>query len=215
MSFYTHIIWDWNGTLLDDIGASLQSVNEMLERREMAPIGFDRYRECIGVPIRCFYEQVFDLSVENYENLLDEYNAGYLAALADCTLSEGAADALKAFDEMGITQLIVSSCEMNQLRENVEKYGVSDFFDAVLGADNFLAASKIERAEKYLNENKVTERGRVLVVGDLCHDADLADRIGADCVLLTIGHEDRKRLESTGHKIFSGIPQLLSYVENK
>ena len=58
---YTHIIWDWNGTLLNDISSSLQSVNDMLAMRGKDPIDIDFYRECIGVPIVKFYERVFDL----------------------------------------------------------------------------------------------------------------------------------------------------------
>lgn len=48
---YTHIIWDWNGTLLNDISSSLQSVNDMLAMRGKDPIDIDFYRGCIGVPI--------------------------------------------------------------------------------------------------------------------------------------------------------------------
>ena len=71
---YDLIIWDWNGTLLDDVSASLRSVNDMLDRREMPRIDLVRYRECIGVPIRCFYEQVF-----NMEHLDPEQKATYLS----------------------------------------------------------------------------------------------------------------------------------------
>ena len=69
---YKYIVWDWNGTLLDDISASLASVNDMLIKRNMDIIDIVRYKECIGVPIICFYEQVFDLEKEEYEDLLRE-----------------------------------------------------------------------------------------------------------------------------------------------
>lgn len=75
---YTHIIWDWNGTLLDDIGASLASVNDMLAMRGKPPIDADYYRECIGVPIIKFYEKVFELEKEDYSLIIKQYNEGYV-----------------------------------------------------------------------------------------------------------------------------------------
>ncbi len=207
---YTHIIWDWNGTLLDDIGASLASVNDMLAARGEPPMDINRYKECIGTPIIRFYEQVFDLEKEDYPSILAEYNAGYMRHLADCGLTEGAEQAIADFAAAGIHQAIVSSSNNAQLCENARKYGVYDCFEAVLGAADFKADSKIERACAYLAQSDGEKR--VLVVGDLEHDAEMAAQIGADCVLLTSGHEHPERLERSGAVIFDKICQLISFV---
>lgn len=209
---YTHIIWDWNGTLLDDIGASLASVNDMLARRGEPPMDINRYKECIGTPIIRFYEQVFDLSKEDYSAILAEYNAGYMLHLAECSLTEGAVEAIEKFAAAGIHQAIVSSSNNVQLCENAKKYGVYDKFEAVLGAADFKADSKIERARDYLARS--AEKGSVLVVGDLEHDAEMAAEIGADCVLLTSGHEHPDRLKRAGVAVFDKIEELIFFVEN-
>lgn len=209
---YTHIIWDWNGTLLDDIGASLASVNDMLARRGEPLMDINRYKECIGTPIIRFYEQVFDLSKEDYAAILAEYNAGYMYHLKDCSLTEGAAKAIEKFAAAGVHQAIVSSSNNAQLCENAKKYGVYDKFEAVLGAADFKADSKIERARSYLAQSP--EKGAVLVVGDLQHDAEMAAEIGADCVLLTSGHEHPDRLRSSGATVFDKIEELILFVEN-
>lgn len=210
---YTHIIWDWNGTLLDDIGASLASVNDMLAARGEQPMDINRYKECIGTPIIRFYEQVFDLEKEDYPSILAEYNAGYMKHLADCSLTDGAVEAIEAFAAAGIHQAIVSSSNNAQLCDNARKYGVYDRFEAVLGAADFKADSKIERARAYLAESGA-EKGRVLVIGDLEHDAEMANEIGADCVLLTSGHEHPERLEKSGAVIFDKIQELILFVQN-
>lgn len=210
---YTHIIWDWNGTLLDDIGASLASVNDMLEARGEAPMDINRYKECIGTPIIRFYEQVFDLEKEDYPSILAEYNAGYMRHLSDCGLTDGAEKAIEIFAAAGIRQAIVSSSNNAQLSENARKYGVYDRFEAVLGAADFNADSKIERARRYLEESGA-QNGRVLVVGDLEHDAEMASEIGADCVLLTSGHEHPERLKNSGAVIFDKIEELILFVQN-
>ena len=206
---YDCIVWDWNGTLLDDVSASLSSVNDMLRARNMDELDIVRYRECIGVPIIKFYEKVFDLDSEDYNSILREYNRGYLFHLKDCGLSKGSEEALEFFRGEGCLQIIVSSSNNAQLVENVEKYGVSEFFDAILGSENYLAESKIERAKKYLKQKNIA---KPLVIGDLEHDCTLADEIGADCVLLTTGHEKPERLLASGARIVDSLTEMLDKI---
>ena len=71
---YKYIIWDWNGTLLNDIGASLASVNDMLAARGREPIDIVYYKECISVPIIGFYEKVFDMEKEDLEQFYPEFD---------------------------------------------------------------------------------------------------------------------------------------------
>ena len=94
---YKYVIWDWNGTLLDDVGAALASVNDMLALRGKEPIDLVRYRECIGVPIIKFYEQVFDMANDDYQLIIKQFNEGYARHELDCGLSEGAETALNFF----------------------------------------------------------------------------------------------------------------------
>ncbi len=215
MFVFDYIIWDWNGTLLDDISASLSSVNDMLALRGMPSINIERYRECIGTPIRCFYEQVFDMEKEDYTSLLAEYNAGYIRHLSGCSVGKGALEALEFFASQGSVQVIVSSCEQNQLLKGVASYGLGSYFDAVLGADDFLAAGKVERAEKYLAEKSKKSSPKILVIGDLLHDFELAKAIFAHCVITKSGHEDWKRLEKSGVDTVNNLTELVGFIAKK
>ena len=150
---YTHIIWDWNGTLLNDISASLASVNDMLALRGKPPMNIDYYRECISVPIIGFYEKAFDMENEDYNLIIKQYNEGYLRHLDECKLTDGVVEVIDYFEKQGSKQAVISSSNNNQLIQNVTKYGIFDRFDAVLGAEDFYAGSKIERAENYLKNS--------------------------------------------------------------
>lgn len=212
MSKYTHIIWDWNGTLLNDLSASLTSVNDMLDLRGMPHIDADFYKECIGVPIRKFYDRVFDMEKEDYSVIIKQYNEGYLLHLKDCGLTDGAREAIEFFKSRGIHQAVVSSSNNDQLCANITKYGLDGCFDAVLGSLDFYAGSKIERAKNYL-EKTDGENGRVLVVGDLEHDADMAKELCADCVLLTSGHEHISRLERANVPLINDLYELIEFAK--
>ncbi len=212
MPKYTHIIWDWNGTLLNDLSASLTSVNDMLDMRGMPHIDADFYKECIGVPIRKFYDRVFDMEKEDYSIIIKQYNEGYLRHLADCGLTRGAREAIEYFCSCGVNQAVVSSSNNDQLCANIIKYGLDGCFDAVLGSADFYAGSKIDRAKDYLEKTN-GKSGRILVVGDLEHDADMAKELGADCVLLTSGHEHISRLNRAEVPLIDDLFALIELVK--
>ena len=79
---YTHVIWDFNGTVLDDIGAGLDSLNEMLRDRGL-PILRDQaaLQEVFCFPVREYYRRVgFDFEKESYDDVLAPlWVEGYLA----------------------------------------------------------------------------------------------------------------------------------------
>lgn len=196
---FSHILWDWNGTLLCDVAASLGSVNAMLARRGQKAMALAAYRNYLSTPIRGFYEAVFDLGKEAYDDILREYNAGYEARLADCSLTPGILQVLDFAREKRITQCIVSSCEQNLLWRSLKRFAIGGYFDAVLGAEDFLAGSKLERAKRYLAACGEEEK-TPLVIGDLAQDAIMAAQLGVSCILLTSGHHGTEQFAAQMQK---------------
>ena len=67
---YKHIIWDWNGTLLDDGWLFVDVMNTILKRRKMNTITLEKYREIFGFPVKNYYIKLgFDLEKEPFEDL--------------------------------------------------------------------------------------------------------------------------------------------------
>ena len=205
---YTHIIWDWNGTLLSDVEASLGSVNDMLAGRGRAAITLEQYKREINIPIRGFYEAFFDLATEDYDAILAEYNKGYEQRLQRCGLTPGVREVLGAARGKNIRQAIVSSSENNLILRWLRHFEILPYFDAVLGAADFLAGGKIERAEQYLAQQKA-DAAKVLVIGDLIHDYEMARTLGADCVLFTSGHHGPAQFGNTGARVLDSAWDVL------
>lgn len=205
---YSLVMWDWNGTLLDDVGVALKSVNTMLARRGEEPIDLPSYHDYIDVPIRRFYENIFDLEKEDFAGILKEYNDEYQALMSEITLAQGAPEVLRHLRDAGVRQAIVSSSEQNQLRGAVKHFDLDSYFDAVLGAEDFLAGSKLERARQFIIKNNIDPSG-VLVVGDLLQDYEMARGVGADCLLLSRGHHSAKKLSESGVGVIDEISRVL------
>ena len=75
MKRYDTILWDWNGTLLDDLALNLKVENRLLARRGLTQMGSKEvYLAHFGFPIIRFYERLgFDFSKERYTDVADEY----------------------------------------------------------------------------------------------------------------------------------------------
>ena len=72
------VIWDWNGTLLDDVDACVQAINLLLEPRGLAPMTRARYHREFTFPVRRYYDTMgFDFSAETFDDVAVEYHQAY------------------------------------------------------------------------------------------------------------------------------------------
>lgn len=210
---YKHLFWDWNGTLLDDAMASFLAVNDMLSARNLPLITFEIYREYIDIPIVRFYERVMDVSKENMDNLSVEFNRFYAAHLEDASFNAEKFAILKRFSELGIKQYIFSSNSNKIIKPYLERFGIDAYFTAVLGASDCYVGSKVERTVNYIKSNNINP-SEALFVGDMLHDSQVADAVGADCILLSVGHQNEKTLMASGRRVLPSVSALAELLIN-
>ena len=104
-----HIIWDYNGTLLNDLDVCVNVINRVLARRGLNTLSREGYQAVFDFPVRDYYEKIgFDFQKESFEivgtEFIDEYNKDQV----DCKLQEGTLDVINKFNEIGIEQKKVS-----------------------------------------------------------------------------------------------------------
>ncbi|MGI6005725.1 MAG: HAD family hydrolase [Christensenellales bacterium] len=208
---YSHILWDWNGTLLDDVRGCLSCVNRMLAARKMAALAsVEAYRKVFGFPVMDYYRLLgFDFEKEPYEDLAREYMDLYLSE--DYALYPGAARVLAAARKRGVRQVILSASETSILQRQIEKAGIAPYIDGILGTDNILAAGKAETGRAFMESGDVSS---ALLVGDTLHDHEVARFIGADCLLVANGHQCRETLLSSGAPVLENIAGVLDFIES-
>ena len=209
---YTHVFWDFNGTILSDMAAGMDSTNQMLRERGIPEIdGLDAYREIFGFPIKDYYASLgFDFEKEPYEVLapiwVDIYNEKSKSSVA----IEGVAETIAAVRGIGISQVVFSATEREMLLRQLSELELLDRFDEVIGLENIHAESKLHLAKRW-RENHPD--ARVLYVGDTIHDAENARVLGADCLLFTGGHQSRRRLDACGYPLIDDVKDVLRYIE--
>lgn len=191
------VLWDWNGTLLDDAAYALAVRNRVFPRYGLPALpDMDAYRAQFTFPVREYYRRggVTDAQFPAVARAwFDEYARG----CADLTLAPYAEETLEAFAAVGCPQVVLSASEKRLLLEQMGRFGILHRFAAVLGLEGIEAASKESLARGYLARAGV-EPGRCVLLGDTLHDADVAAAVGARCVLVARGHQGRDTLAKAG-----------------
>ena len=199
---YTHIIWDFNGTILDDVSVGIDAINVMLSSRRMKTIdSIDEYRELFGFPIKDYYARVgFDFEIEDYEQVLaPEWVREYNLREGCAHMCDGVLDALRMFREIGVRQSIISASGIQMLESQIDRLGIKGFFDNIIGCDNYFAYGKSELCVQYVHSRP---QDTFILIGDSTHDYDVATAAGVDCVLVLSGHMNRATLQQCGCPIY-------------
>jgi len=203
------VIWDWNGTLLDDLDHCIASINVLLEKRQLPLLSHKHYKEVFSFPVKDYYAAIgFDFSKEDFAIPAREFIDLYNAKAELCSLHSAVNDVLSHLQRKGIRQFVLSAMQEDMLVKTLKQQGILNYFDAIAGLDHHYATSKIERGEQLIEQNKIS-KDNAIMIGDTIHDFEVAEQLGIKCILLADGHQSAKRLKSTGAQVLDNLGDLL------
>ncbi len=195
MKKYKNLVWDWNGTLLDDITAGVETLNDMLEKRGLQKLSVEEYKDVFGFPVVDFYKKVgFDMEKESLHEISVDFVETYDRFAGNNTLNQSVPEVLCGIQQAGRKQYILSALREDLLKQMVVDFQIGHYFEQVCGSDNIYAAGKIERGKRMVEAYRLCPE-ETLMVGDTLHDAEVACALGFDCVLYAGGHNSVWRLK--------------------
>ena len=209
---YKHIIWDWNGTLLNDTSLCTQILNESLKKRDIPEITVQQYKEKFLFPIKTFYESIgFDFDKEPFENSNNEFNTGFVDQFKSLALQPFAKDTIIKFSDQKITQTILSASRHDRLKEQVNFFDITQYLQHVIGTNNLYAHGKEYEGEELLLTLDIPAE-ETIIIGDTLLDSSVAKYLKIDCALVSNGHNDMKRLKETGAFTFLDIQEFYDWI---
>jgi phosphoglycolate phosphatase len=214
MSEVKHIIWDWNGTLIDDVSLCVHILNSVLTDHGKEKISINQYRKTFFFPVSKFYESLsLPCSGEEYERLAQNYIKKYREEYQGCFLHDHAFETIKCLEMLGVSQSIFSAGMQSDLEEFVNFYGLMEFMTVVDGANNIYAKGKGDRVHDHFI--KVSHHAdQVLFVGDTLHDAEVATSVGCNALLFEKGHFCEERLRNSPAQSFNNLLEVLKYLRD-
>lgn len=201
------IVWDFNGTLLNDVQACLNALNTLLKMRHLRPITLSYYRENFGFPVIQFYEHLgmIPSDAEDWAVIGETFHMRYLFSKT-LQLQPGALEMVTLLHQKGYRQGVLSALEQGLLELQLAQFGLANKMDFVLGSRSYDGASKLEAAAT------LNLKEPVILIGDTAHDAEVAKKQGWECILCSAGHQTKQRLKACGFPVVERLDALASMI---
>ena len=203
-----YVIFDFNGTVLDDTMVCIEAENETMKHfgLDREPLTLEEYKKIFTFPVKDYYEAVgFDWSRNSYEEVGAYWFSCYRRFKNDYTVHEGVIDILKENHRKGYRNILLSASSKLALEEQLEELGIAEHFDEVLGIDNIYAESKTEIALNWIKDKDPEE---CLMIGDTLHDLETAKEMNVRCILVANGHQDKEILLQETEDVVDDIREI-------
>lgn len=206
------VLWDWNGTLLDDAAYAMGVRNRVFPRFGLPTLDtLAAYHAQFTFPVKEYYLRA-GVTEENFVPVAHAWMAEYLRGCDTVPLFADAPAALDALHAAGCAQAVLSASQLDTLREQLAHAGILSRFEAVLGLSHIFATSKEAIGRAYLQQCGV-EPSACALLGDTLHDAEVAQALGCRCVLVARGHQSYDTLAGAGvpvlHSLTGAVALLL------
>ncbi|MBL6278479.1 HAD family hydrolase [Micromonospora fiedleri] len=204
-----HLVWDWNGTLLDDLSLVVACTNAVFSREGGPTVTAEEHRVRFRRPIAAYYAEVLGRAVDDeaFGRLDRIFHDAYRLGLTSCELAHDAVDAMAAWPG---SQSLLSMWFHDELVPAIQTYGLTGRFARVDGLRATVGGDrKAESLVRHLAELGVDGRS-VVLIGDSLDDADAARAVGGRAVLYAGGFTDRARLIASGHPVADTLTEAVT-----
>lgn len=204
MKYY---IFDFNGTVVDDLDLSVECINHTIEKYlDRKPLTRDDYRNVFRFPVKAYYEDVgFDFNKLNWEEVGTYWMDYYQSRREEPNLHKGVKEFMIKNHELGNKNILLSASSMDNLISHTKALGIYDLLDEILGLDNIYATSKIPLGVNFVKDKNKED---CIMLGDTEHDLEVANAMGVKCILIANGHESKERLLKVHKDVVDRIEEV-------
>ena len=204
------VLWDWNGTLLDDLAYAIGVRNRTFPAFGLPRIeSVAEYHRQFTFPVRRYYERA-GVTDETFEAVAHAWMAEYVRGFDSVPLHGDAAEALSRFAAAGAAQVVLSATRRDMLETQIARFPIRGYFTDVLGLSDIYARSKEAVGLSYLAGCGVPACD-ALMIGDTLHDAEVARAMGTRCILVARGHHSRETLLTAGVPVMDTLLEAAAW----
>ena len=199
------IIFDWSGTLSNNVHAFHQVCNLMFNELGKKPLTTDEIRMNFTLPYMKFWNKYFpDLTKEKqcrlYEKLIHQVD--------EAELYDGVKETITNLHNLGFKIFILSSDPLSKLIPETKKSGLSEYFTEIIGNIHQKQYSIIEIIQKYNLNPNVT-----YYVGDTSGDIEAGKAAKVKTIGISWGFQHKDVLsKSNPDFLINNISEILDKV---
>ena len=202
-----YIVFDFNGTILDDAEVTLKCLNKLIVKYlHEDPIDMAAYLEVFDFPVQDYYEKLgFDFEVLDYDLISKEFMDLYESYKDEYQLMDGIIDLLEDVKKKGYEAYILSASEKKRLKIQCDELKISGYFKDILGTDNIKGGLKSDIALKFIKDKDPKDG---LMIGDTLADLKIAELMGVKCLLLADSHQSKRRLREAHDEVYDSLKEI-------
>lgn len=203
-----NVIFDWSGTLVDDLPPVLEATNRIFAHYQRAPMDRDEFRRTFRLPFAEFYDETLPgVAMADLDSLYHEF---FVGSEAEVTILPGAVEFLEFCRAEGKRTFLLSSIHREHYRVQSEALGLAGYFEAAYAQ----VLDKKEKIHELLDHHQL-EPGETLFVGDMVHDIETAQHGGVMSVATLTGYDPPERLSAARPDLtVDDLHGLRRYLEN-
>tara|TARA_Y100000996_G_scaffold411044_1_gene394473 strand:+ start:354 stop:998 length:645 start_codon:yes stop_codon:yes gene_type:complete len=206
------IVWDWNGTIVNDAWVFVDVMNFFLKMKGLPKTSLDDYKKNFGFPIQNYWKTLgFKFNNKEFNLLNKSFIEEYQKRIFLPKLQPGIVDLIKKINRLKIKQFVLSASENSLLHKSVGFYKINSLFEDVVGVDNLNAVGKISLAKVLFKKNNL-HLNKTLVIGDTKYDLDVAQALGCSALLVSYGHIEHKRLLDLKVPLVRSVKEIESFL---
>jgi phosphoglycolate phosphatase-like HAD superfamily hydrolase len=207
-----HLVWDWNGTLLADFEATVESVNEVMSVFGCSEITPADYALHYQRPVRAFYEHIMDRCFDEatWVRIDEIFHHEYHRRVPEIPLADDATLALARVAAGRRSQSLLSMWFHDRLMHEVDRRDIGRWFTRVDGNHASVGDPKTRALTRHLEWLRL-DGSDVLVVGDAIDDVEAARAVGASAVLIATTHHP-DRLAEAGVPVVERLCDAIDYL---
>ena len=195
LSNYNHIIWDWNGTILNDVDIAVAAVNGTLTKLGAQIIERDHYLQEFGFPVADFYKKIgIEITEESKDEVSELFHKNYQQHFKSCQIFNKITSVFTLLREQGKKQYILSAGAQWLLDDWVKSFKIENYFEGIYGINDLHASSKTYRGFDLIKEQSIEDLSQCIMIGDTLHDHHVASELKISSILIADGHQSFDRL---------------------
>ena len=209
-----HIVWDWNGTLIDDVSLCVNILNELLADYELPEISIEFYRSNFSFPVSEFYKRIsLPCHGDEFSRISHSFISKYRQKWTTCSLQPNVIKILDFLNKLGLQQSVLSAGNQIDVNKFVNHFELDGYLSQILGTDNIKAEGKIQLGQKFFSASSL-EAEQILLVGDTLHDLEVGNHIGCRTLLYSKGHNSKLLISNNNANVIDDLMEIVEYLQH-
>ncbi len=200
-----HLLFDLDGTLTDPKEGITKSVQYALNAFGIPAEDREKLLCFIGPPLKDSFMEFYGFTEEEAGKAVISYREYFKdKGMLDNQVYEGVHSVLEALLKKGKKLYVASSKPEIFVRKILEHFQLDSYFIFAGGAD--LEGTRGRKADviRYvLKECQLTDRSKIVMIGDRKHDILGAKEVGIDSVGVLYGYGSRQELKDAGAELIA------------